>query len=329
MILLLSAEKRPRIERTPLLRILLAEIHLKKSISDFINEFNAIFIIVKGLTTTPLGDFMKRGSDWIREIWTYQSEYGTETETVFSSFRQNLRLGWENEADLFIIFGFSLLLAGSLYIWREYHRRVLMSKFKALEAEKHRVSLELHDGIGARLLKIERTLPSHLPTIKMALQEAHEELRDLSRHLDAQRKAQGSLTDILADYLGQRTFVGQLQVNIDFFPAPFDVDNTDLKFNLFRVIQELLANTLKHSNATACFIRLAYTGKKLELQYTDNGEGITKPLNSEGMGLRNIRERVTLLKGRFMIDPDSEGFAARIELPVRKKQIIYTKQWSF
>lgn len=216
----------------------------------------------------------------------------------------------------------SLLLAGGFF-WKDRQRRLLLEKYKAEEAEKNRIARELHDGIANELHKIGESLPKESTKLKERLLETDRELRKFAHQLETKRKFESSMADILNDYIGHGRFEEKLDIKVDFFPRTFDIENHELKLNIFRIWQELISNTIKHSHADQCFFQLAFSGKKIEVTYKDNGSGIVSDNKGEGIGLHNIQERVNLMKGKIDFSSSEDGFGVSIEMPVKKSHIKF------
>ena len=220
--------------------------------------------------------------------------------------------------------GILLLLLSGMFFWRDRQRRLLIARYEAEETEKHRIARELHDGLAGEILLIQRSIPDQLPQVQANLLRANQDLRNFSHQLDAKRKAKSPLPDILSDYITHNGLLDQLQISVDFFPKPFDVLDGELKSNLFRIWQELLTNTLKHSGASHCSLQLAFINKKIEINYEDNGVGVNASEAQQGLGLLHIRERVGLLKGKVYQLKKESGFSIKMEIPVKKSLVVYS-----
>ncbi|GAA3690527.1 sensor histidine kinase [Nonomuraea antimicrobica] len=86
---------------------------------------------------------------------------------------------------------------------------------------------------------------------------------------------------------------------------------------VYRVVQESLANTLKHAEATRAEVRIGYEPRSVSVEITDNGRGAPAGAEiTEGHGLAGMRERVSALGGALTAGPVPEGFAVRADLPV-------------
>ena len=76
-----------------------------------------------------------------------------------------------------------------------------------------------------------------------------------------------------------------------------------IEINVYRICQELITNSVKHSNATIINLQLFYRDSKLVIQVEDNGVGFNHlKTRDDGIGLRNIKNRVQLLQGEMVID---------------------------
>ena len=72
--------------------------------------------------------------------------------------------------------------------------------------------------------------------------------------------------------------------------------------NLKKIISEMVTNSIKHAECTMLFINLKVSGHHLMINYSDDGKGMKTGLGPTGIGIQNIRERVTLLKGEFRLN---------------------------
>lgn len=267
---------------------------------------------------------------YTREVADIETKYETEKKDKEILQLENTQQAQEislakNRITQYSLVGvlISLLLAGSFF-WKDRQRRLLLEKYKAEEAEKNRIARELHDSIANELLNIGESLSEGAADLKVRILETDRELRKFAHQLETKRKFESHMADILNDYISHGKLDGRLDIKVDFFPKPFDIENQELKLNLFRIWQELISNTLKHSDASKCFFQLGFSGKKIEVVYKDNGKDFLGSQQAEGMGLQNIRERVDLLKGKLNITHTATGFGMSIEIPVKKSHIKFT-----
>jgi signal transduction histidine kinase len=96
----------------------------------------------------------------------------------------------------------------------------------------------------------------------------------------------------------------------------------DMEIHVYRIVQEVLANVLKHSGATQVKLLLAQHGGKLSMQLADNGKGFDPQIvfaQQGGLGLQNIINRVELLKGDIDINSKTgNGTIYKIKLPINR-----------
>lgn len=85
------------------------------------------------------------------------------------------------------------------------------------------------------------------------------------------------------------------------------------QLHLYRIIQELINNTLKYANAKNIKISFKNEGDQLCMNYSDDGRGFVPSEIKPGSGLKNIQSRCQLLKGSFEINPmhEKSGFHAK------------------
>jgi signal transduction histidine kinase len=100
--------------------------------------------------------------------------------------------------------------------------------------------------------------------------------------------------------------------------------NLEQKNHVFRIVKELITNSLKHSGATELKIEIKFVNERVEVYYFDNGKGITEiQYDHGGVGLLNIEERVELLNGELSIFKNNDqnninGFNLWINFPFTK-----------
>ena len=85
----------------------------------------------------------------------------------------------------------------------------------------------------------------------------------------------------------------------------------------YRIVEESVANVVKHAQATRVDVSMRLVGQSLEICVVDNGVGIRTPSGGSGMGLQSIRERATELGGTVVIEsgPGGSGTGVRVALP--------------
>jgi signal transduction histidine kinase len=186
-----------------------------------------------------------------------------------------------------------------LRVKEEYSHQLILSQ----EKERQRISKELHDSIGQNILFIKNQLVKQNNTDLMAsVDETLEEVRNISKDLypnQLEKYGLAAAVDALAEKVKETS---SIFVSHDLEAFGKEI-NSDKQINYYRLIQECISNTMKHSEATALRITASVTNGMIELIVQDNGKGFDKLTLAKkaqrSFGLLNIEERVHYLKGRF------------------------------
>jgi PAS domain S-box-containing protein len=219
--------------------------------------------------------------------------------------------------------------------------------YKVLEAEEKeriRIASELHDGIAPDLY----SLKLHINAIENAssLEDAQSIIEKSYRIIDNSSKNLKAISKALSPYL-LNDF--GLDAAIKNYLEDISISETEVRYNSninktrfyteievssFRIITELINNSLKHSNANKIDIDLNLDNEKLVLNYRDNGKGfnVNDTLNnstpSSSFGLKNIISRVKTMKGEISIQSEiGQGLKINFVLPIIQfKPITYTNK---
>lgn len=93
--------------------------------------------------------------------------------------------------------------------------------------------------------------------------------------------------------------------------------NNEIQLALYRILQEQVANTLKHAKADEITIRIQKKNAAVSLIVKDNGKGFDLTTKKEGIGLENIRRRALALDGTVkIITSPGNGFELQVEIPL-------------
>jgi signal transduction histidine kinase len=201
-------------------------------------------------------------------------------------------------------------------------RALRQARIESETKVQSRIAMDLHDGFASDLMKIENELPSTAGQTKNALAQARLALRSFSHQLDANRKAEGTLEDMFIDYLRNWDY-NKLIIEVKFKPAPFEVHSKATKMAVYRIAQELISNTVKHSNGNACSFSFEVQGKYLILKYEDKGKNFDLKKLQLGNGFKNIEERVKNSKGKLELNEEAQNFCIKIYFPIKKRQFSF------
>jgi PAS domain S-box-containing protein len=205
----------------------------------------------------------------------------------------------------------------------EKHKLVYETTFAAQERERNRISSALHDsicqllyGIRLNLQNLERSSkqPLDMNNVLELIAQAIKEIRSLSNELTPSvLKDFGLMAEVRG--MVERLTTQSLKIKAKICPS---VDNlsAELQLSLYRIIQELLNNCIKHSQATMVEIMLAVENQEITLGVTDNGIGIESLGwdTLKGSGLRAIKNRVQLLNGIMDVQGSSKGTRIMINI---------------
>lgn len=207
---------------------------------------------------------------------------------------------------------------------------------KAQEAERQRISMDLHDNVAQELASLRIDIQNFLADNSgmpdemvqriskwsKSIQGSIIDIRDISYDLKPPVIDQLGFVRALCHYCDE--FQHKYRVPVDFFSA--GVEKLDLSFeiqiNLYRLVQEALNNIIKHSRATQVVIRIVASYPNLIMRIEDNGTGfdvkdrIKSAAREKRMGLCGMEERVRLLGGRLAIRSiPGEGTRISVTVP--------------
>ncbi|MBK8566078.1 MAG: hypothetical protein IPN76_22730 [Saprospiraceae bacterium] len=218
----------------------------------------------------------------------------------------------------------------------EQRKQNLNALALGMETEQRRIAQELHDGLGGSIaaakFKLEKILAEKSGTdpalgeVVGELTDIHQELREIAHNLMPKHlHKQGLLAAV--EQLVRRMEAAAPKLKISFYNnADLEELNELASVYLYRIVQELLANLLKHSDATEAYLQFVKQENGLLVTLEDNGKGfdmagVSSPLmvggKAGGMGLANIRYRVEdALGGKFQMESSpGQGCLTTIELP--------------
>jgi signal transduction histidine kinase len=215
------------------------------------------------------------------------------------------------------------MLTDAVHLQRQQQQTVVQAVFAAQEAERKRIAEALHNGVGQLLyvtkLNLENGGQSATdPAVLQVLNEAIQATRNVSHQLTP-----GILEDfglqVALQELVKHIPPGKLKVYLHLTglhqPRPLL-----LELAVYRIIQELLSNVIKHAHAQEVHIQVEHEENQVVLSVQDDGQGMSDPLvptSDPGMGIISIRNRAELLGGRFSLESHPErGTTVRVALPI-------------
>jgi two-component system NarL family sensor kinase len=206
-----------------------------------------------------------------------------------------------------------------------FQQELLQTQLEIQEQTFQNISQEIHDNIGQALSFVKLNINmidlnqteaagNKLEESKKLLTKAIQDLRDLSKMLNTDFINETGL----AAAIEQQLLILQ---KTGLYTIEFIIIGQKEKYQLqrelvtFRVVQELLNNIVKHAEATAVTITMDYQFDKLVITVTDNGKGFENNSGNTGLGLRNIHNRIRLIKGNILFNSViTKGTITSIEL---------------
>ncbi len=198
------------------------------------------------------------------------------------------------------------------------------------EKERKRLAEELHDNLGSSLttirlyfdnlkdhFKAKTSLEIYERTDKL-LEDTYSTIRGMSHSRHNGVMASKGLIPSLETLARNITASGRLQVDVYHHGMDRKLENS-LELNIFRMLQELLSNVVKHSKATQASINLVGSSDSIHLMVEDDGRGFIRDTNikKDGMGLNSIETRVEEMDGIFEVDSSAgHGTTISIEIPI-------------
>jgi signal transduction histidine kinase len=206
----------------------------------------------------------------------------------------------------------------------------LNSMIEGQEAERLRIAQDLHDGLGGLLTTVKahfNSIQREIENIKnlnvydktnKLIDEACSEVRriahDMVPHSIKISGLNGALQD-LKTQIQTRGFECDLEV-IEQKPLNLSDQNANM---IYRIIQEITHNAIKHSNGNKLFVQLISHDEGVNILVEDNGRGfdINNVMGSKGLGLKSIDSRVKYLNGKINYDSSTNnGTTVNIEIPM-------------
>ncbi|PLX04727.1 MAG: hypothetical protein C0595_01935 [Marinilabiliales bacterium] len=198
----------------------------------------------------------------------------------------------------------------------QHQHEMMLSIIKAQEEERDRVGRTLHDSIGGSLAIIKQNLRDEDKNIKRILSKTISVVRSLSHGLVSPMVKQDEFQDELKE-LCYMFNSSRLKMHCYFNNWP-EIESEEITTHLYRITQELIQNALKHSNARNVYFQFIGEDGTASLFYEDDGIGFNYDENdNKGLGLRNIRNRLSIMNGTLTIDSSLGGYGTTMILEIK------------
>ncbi|MEK7226381.1 MAG: ATP-binding protein, partial [Bacteroidota bacterium] len=157
------------------------------------------------------------------------------------------------------------------------------------------------------------------------LNDVIQKVRGISHNLHSNILKEFGLNEAIRHFLKKITQGNILSASTN-LDDNYKTENPDNDISIYRIVQELLNNIMKYAHASEVLISSSLQNDVLDLVIFHNGNGLTQEqfeqlrYQKEGLGLKNIQNRIILLKGTIHFTGGTEGYRVNIHVPVKSNQ---------
>lgn len=218
-----------------------------------------------------------------------------------------------------------------------YQKELLHAGILAQEAERKRIAVDLHDSIGGLL----STTKIYIANVSQELDAAQfslfkeKALQALNENIQEVRSITNNLLPQSLERLGivsaARDLTEKFQelkpVKVKFEANAEERFDGDREKALFRILQELFHNALKHANAQKIALSFHFTAKCLEVLYQDDGQGFDRLAyeqnrSRQSFGLKNMESRIAFLNGKIHYETSpGNGVEVSLNIPLHEEKM--------
>jgi signal transduction histidine kinase len=202
---------------------------------------------------------------------------------------------------------------------------IIDAMIEGQEKERQLIAQDLHDNLGSMLASLRlnfenlrsQTAQENNPLFEKAdglINDAYQNVRRLAHAKNSGVIADRGLIPALKILAEKTSVPKKFEIEIQSFGMNSRLD-LSLEITVFRAIQELVTNCIKHASASKVLISLTQHQNEINIIVEDNGKGFAKNI-TEGMGLSNIRKKIKSYGGTFDIDSSSRGTTIIINIPI-------------
>ena len=209
-----------------------------------------------------------------------------------------------------------------------------LKDIQLLENERARIAADLHDDLGSLISAIKLNLEC-LNTINhpendviiektaLYIDSTMQKIRDISNDLMPKILEQNGLIPAVTDFINMLDAKSKAKIKLINNISNESSISKEVKTHIFRIIQELLNNAVKHANASEINLLLTLINNTIKIKINDNGVGFNEQSEISKMksnGLRNILRRTQLMDGKLFLDTGiNEGTDFTIEIPLKNE----------
>lgn len=207
----------------------------------------------------------------------------------------------------------------------------MQSMLEGQERERKRIATDLHDSLGGLLAAAKMRLENlsgkvadlnkneEFAKVKDLLNDTIAETRQISRNLQPGSLHQFGLMKAVRDLIVRVRGEGVPTIDFQHFGEFEGIDHT-VALNCYRIVQELMQNSIKHAQATEILVQLTRTENELALLVEDNGAGYDPDTVVKGMGTDNLSQRVQFIHGDISIQSaQGQGTSTMVTVPLDRR----------
>lgn len=202
----------------------------------------------------------------------------------------------------------------------------MRSLIEGQEQERHRLGRDLHDGLGGMLsaarmqlgqlkeLQSTNAWSEQLNNLDTLIATSAREMRTILHNLAPEGLDKLGLSESIKSFC-QRVSTEELPIDFDLHGEPWK-SNMANDIVVYRLIQELVNNTLKHARAKSCFVAMSYMDESLLITVEDDGKGMNINDIKGSKGMSNLNARISFLNGKFdIISAPEKGCSINLTIP--------------
>lgn len=216
--------------------------------------------------------------------------------------------------------------AKSIRLKNEKNYAISTAALDSEEKERLRISQEIHDDLGG-VLGMSRMLFSRTKKylleqdqelynrIDSLLLEANNRSRAISHELFSPTLKEFGIFKALEElFQNMQKAKPELETRLEVKGSDENLEDS-VALNLYRIVQELINNTLKYAQASQVHLSVEVSDKQVYLKYADNGVGVDLSTGKHGVGLKSIQSRAKRIQGSVRFDSEvNKGFKASVEV---------------
>lgn len=222
-----------------------------------------------------------------------------------------------------------LVMANDVTGKNQQEHRIVKAIIQAQEEERYEISKELHEDVcqilAASQLSLGRLKEIQAPTGSLLIAESKEYIANATRAIRklSQRLAPGfhDFTTLKQEFVTLLKFFDpedkyKIGLYVDNAVLKYNI-SLDLKLNLYRILQEVLKQTLQYANCTTIDVKVLIQHGKIRMIITDDGDGFEPAKVKDRIGMSSIKRRASLFAGKLMVDSSpGNGCTVSVDIPL-------------